>query len=446
MAPRTIRQFTTPLAACGTRGFGYNTYAMPQFMVEGGHPLAGEIPVMGAKNLALKAIAATLLSAEPSRLENVPEIEDVKHQFEILSTVGAEVTKVERGTYEVRTQGVRSGLLPRELVNKLRASIVLTGPLLARFGEVELSHPGGCKIGRRPIDLFLQGFRALGAEVEEHSGQAYRLRARRLRGARVVFPVVSVTAAETMLLAAVLAEGTTELVNAPLEPEIPALAAYLNAHGARISGAGTPTVTVEGVPALGAGTFRMLPDRIEAGTFVTMALATASEVTITGCEPRHLEVPLAILRAMGANLEVSERSIMVRLGPRLRAVNVTTHEYPGFVTDLQSSMTVLLTQATGNSLVHETIFEGRLFFIDSLNQMGADVTLCDPHRAIVHGPTRLEGRTIETPDARAGLALLTAALAASGRSTIKNIYPIDRGYERLDERLRALGARIERQT
>lgn len=417
---------------------------MPEFIVEGGGTLLGELPVVGAKNLALKAIAATLLTGESTHLTNVPEIEDVKRQFEIITAVGAKVQRVGPGAYDVSTSNVNTGVLPRELVNKLRASIVLTGPLLARFGEVELSHPGGCKIGRRPIDLFLRGFKALGAQVSGAGEGVYRIQAQALKGTRIVFPVVSVTATETMLLAAVLAKGTTELVNTPLEPELAALADYLNAHGARIQGAGTSVIHIEGVAKLSAGDFAMIPDRIEAGTFIALALATKSELAITKCEPSHLEVPLALWREMGAEFQIGKSSILVRKAKDLRAVNVTTHEYPGFVTDLQSSMTVLLTQAQGHSLVHETIFEGRLFFTDILNQMGADITLCDPHRAIVHGPTTLDGRTIETPDARAGLALLTAALVAQGKSTIKNIYPIDRGYERLDERLRAVGAKVER--
>ncbi|MDZ4229515.1 MAG: UDP-N-acetylglucosamine 1-carboxyvinyltransferase [Candidatus Veblenbacteria bacterium] len=417
---------------------------MSDFIIEGGQRLAGELPVAGAKNLALKAIAAALLSPETMRLSNVPEIEDVKRQLEILTRLGAEVSHPEHGVYTISTAPVRSGAMPRELVNKLRASTVLTGPLLARFGKVELSHPGGCKIGRRPIDLFLRGFQALGAEVKEVPGKAYQLRAKRLRGGRIVFPKVSVTGTETMMLAAVLAEGKTELVNAALEPEIGELAVYLNAHGARISGAGTPLITIEGVAEIGAGSFVMMPDRIEAGTFIMLALATASSVTITRCEPKHLEVPLALWRDMGAEFELGPASVTVGKARALQAVDVKTHEYPGFVTDLQSSMTVLLTQAQGHSLVHETIFEGRLFFADILNQMGADITLCDPHRVIIQGPTPLEGRTIEAPDARAGLALLTAALAAKGTSTIKNIYPIDRGYERLEERLLALGAHIQR--
>ena len=417
---------------------------MSDFIIEGGQRLNGELAVAGAKNLALKAMAAALLSPGVMRLANVPEIEDVKRQLEILTRLGAVVSHPAPGVYEINTAEVKSGAMPRELVNKLRASTVLTGPLLARFGEVELSHPGGCKIGRRPIDLFLRGFQALGAEVKEVSGRAYQLRARKLKGARIVFPQVSVTGTETMMLAAALAVGKSELVNAALEPEIFVLASYLNAHGAKIAGAGTSTITIEGVDQIGAGDFTMMPDRIETGTFIMLALATGSSITVSHCNPQHLEVPLALWREMGAVLEVGPSTVTVRSVGPLKAVNVKTHEYPGFVTDLQSSMTVLLTQAQGHSLVHETIFEGRLFFADVLNQMGAEVTLCDPHRVIIQGPTPLEGRTIEAPDARAGLALLAAALAARGTSTIKNTYPIDRGYERLVERLVAIGAKIKR--
>src|SRR3989339_282516 len=417
---------------------------MADFIIEGGYKLAGELPVAGAKNLALKAIAAALLSPETMKLVNVPEIEDVKRQLEILTRLGAVVSHPAPGVYEINTAEVKSGAMPRELVNKLRASTVLTGPLLARFGEVELSHPGGCKIGRRPIDLFLRGFQALGAQVKEVPGKAYQLHAKRLRGGRIIFPKVSVTGTETMMLAAVLANGKTELINAALEPEIIELANYLNANGAQIEGAGTTVITIEGVKEIGAGNFTMMPDRIETGTFIMLALATSSSLTISQCEPKHLAVPLAVWQDMGAEFKINETSIIVTKASGLRSADIKTHEYPGFVTDLQSSMTVLLTQATGHSLVHETIFEGRLFFTDVLNQMGAEITLCDPHRVIIQGPTPLEGRTIEAPDARAGLALLTAALAAKGKSTIKNIYPIDRGYECLEQRLVGIGARIQR--
>ncbi len=417
---------------------------MGSLIVEGGHRLQGEIIVGGAKNMALKAIAAAVLSSDTMTLHRVPEIEDVKRQLEILEHLGATVVREERGSYTINTSAMRGGMLPNEIVAKLRASIVLTGPILGRFGEVAIAHPGGCKIGRRPIDLFLRGFRALGAEVEEHTGVAYRLRAKRLRGTRLVFPTVSVTVTETMMLAAVLAEGKTELVNAALEPEIPALAEYLNAQGARIHGAGTPTISIEGVDSIRAGTITMIPDRIEAGSFAIIGAATGSHLKITHCEPRHFEVLLDALREAGVEITVGSDFVEVMSKRELRAVPVTTHGYPGFVTDFQSAMTVLLTQAHGNSLVHETIFEGRLFFTDTLNQMGADITLCDPHRAIVRGPTPLEGRTIESPDARAGLALLLAALVARGTSTIQNVYQIDRGYERLDERLAALGAKVKR--
>lgn len=417
---------------------------MADFIIEGGKELAGELLVAGAKNLALKAIAAALLSPQTMKLANVPEIEDVNRQLEILTTIGAKVSRQTKGSYEINTSKVTSGTLPRDLVNKLRASTVLTGPLLARFGEVELSHPGGCKIGRRPIDLFLRGFEILGAEINEIPGKAYQLRAKRLHGGRIVFPKNTVTGTETMMLAAVLADGKTELVNSALEPEIVELANYLNRNGAKISGAGSPTIFIEGVKELNAGEFTMMPDRIEAGTFIMLALATGSSILVNNCDPKHLEVPIAIWQDMGANLKINDNSVEVAKSKKLRAVDIKTHEYPGFVTDLQSSMTVLLTQAAGHSLVHETIFEGRLFFADVLNQMGAEITLCDPHRIIIQGPTALEGRTIETPDARAGLALLTASLAARGTSIIKNVYPIDRGYELLEERLNSIGASVKR--
>jgi UDP-N-acetylglucosamine 1-carboxyvinyltransferase len=416
---------------------------MSRFIIQGGRPLTGEISVNGAKNEALKVLVSTLISSGPIKVANVPELADVHRMMEILADLGVAKEKTGEREYTFSPSDLESGKLTPELVNKLRASTLLIGPLLARVGEVSLPHPGGCKIGRRPIDLFLNSLTAMGAKIEEAKSDSYKLKAQKLKGARIVLPKISVTLTETLMMTAVLAEGTTEIVNAALEPEIPALAGYLNSKGAKISGAGTPFVKIEGSGLVEGGEYALMPDRIETGSFAALAAATGGEITIKNCNPSHIEVPLEILKEMGTELKVGESTLRVK-ADKLKAVNFATHEYPGFATDLQPPFTVALTRAQGASLVHETIFEGRLFYIDELNKMGADIILADPHRAIVNGPTKLYGRTIVSPDARAGLALIIAALMAEGETTIDNIYQVDRGYERIEERLQALGAEIKR--
>ncbi|MFA5020617.1 MAG: UDP-N-acetylglucosamine 1-carboxyvinyltransferase [Patescibacteria group bacterium] len=414
---------------------------MSKYSIEGGHRLSGEISVAGAKNEALKILAACVLSTEPCVIGNFPEIEDTSRMLEILTDLGAKVTKAGK-TVTIETAGINRTEPKPELVRKLRTSIMFAGPLLARFGEVTLAHPGGCVIGKRPIDMFLAGFQAMGAKIEEHESH-YTLRAKKLKGARIIMPWVMVTATESLMMVAVLAEGETVIVNAAMEPEIAALADYLNACGAKISGAGTPIITIEGVEKISGGKCEIIPDRIEAGTFVIMGLLTKSEITVKNCRPDHLEVFLAILAKAGAKLEIGADWIKTKPS-KLHAIELRTHEYPGFPTDLQAPFTVLMTQAEGLALIHEVIYEGRLFYTDKLTLMGADVIMCDPHRVIVSGPTPLFGRTLESPDLRAGMALVLAGLAASGKTIIDNIYQIERGYEKVVERLQDLGAEIEK--
>jgi UDP-N-acetylglucosamine 1-carboxyvinyltransferase len=319
---------------------------------------------------------------------------------------------------------------------------MLAGPLLARFGKVTMAHPGGCVIGKRPIDMFLAGFKALGAKIEENENH-YTLHAKKLIGAKIVMPWIAVTATESLMMTATLAEGVTQIINAAMEPEIPALADYLNSCGAKITGAGTPVITIEGVKKISGGKCQLIPDRIEAGTFVIMGLLTGSEITITNCEPKHLDVVLATLEKAGAKLDVGENYIKTKRS-KVKAVELRTHEYPGFPTDLQAPFTVLMTQGEGLSLIHEVIYEGRLFYTDKLNAMGANIIMCDPHRVIVSGPTTLHGKKLESPDLRAGMALVLAGLAAQGKTTIDNIYQVERGYQDPIGRLRALGAKIEK--
>ncbi|OGL72643.1 UDP-N-acetylglucosamine 1-carboxyvinyltransferase [Candidatus Uhrbacteria bacterium RIFCSPHIGHO2_02_FULL_57_19] len=416
---------------------------MARFEIHGGKPLSGEIRVSGAKNAALKFLAAALLTEEEVRLRNVPEIEDIKRMVEIIRELGVQVDHPEPHQYNIRAASLKTSVLSRELAPKIRPSMLLIGPLLVRTGSATLPHPGGCAIGRRPTDLFVHGFRKLGATVEEGVDERI-FRAGTLRGGRFVFPTPSVTATEALMIMAVRTSGRTELVNVAMEPEIPALAEFLNSCGAKITGGGTPIIIIEGVDRIRGGEISIMPDRIEAGSFAALAAATKSDLWIRGCNPKHLEVPLLMLEKIGVKFEVASDSIHVMPSDDLEAMNITTHEYPGFPTDLQAPFTVLLTQAKGVALVHETIFEGRLFYIEHLNKMGAKIVLSDQHRAVVEGPTPLRGSTLESPDIRAGLALVIAALAAKGKSTINNVYQIDRGYERIEERLRAISADIRR--
>jgi len=415
---------------------------MSKFIITGKKALNGEIKISGAKNAALKIIAASLLSEEEILIKNVPEIEDVQRMLDILIDMGAQIESSKDGL-RISTKDVKSSDLNVELVPKLRASMMLVGPLLLRIGEVKLPHPGGCAIGKRPIDIWIEGFKAMGVKVSE--GKDYYLfKADKLKGARFVFPRVTVTLTEAMMMTATLVPGKTILVNAAEEPEIPALAEYLNKQGAKIKGAGTSMIEIEGVSKLRAGEFIVMPDRIEAGSFVVMGALTPGKIRVTDCEPEHLEVFLKILKEAGVNFKIGKDWIEVGESRGLKARDVVTREYPGFATDLQAPYTVLATQAKGHSIIRETIFEGRMFYTDILNRMGADITMCDPYRIIVEGPTKLYGKKMESPDLRAGIALLIAALGAEGVSEIDNIYQIDRGYERIEERLQGLGAEIRR--
>lgn len=414
---------------------------MEKYKIIGNHPLSGEIKVSGAKNAALKILAASILSDQICQIENIPQIEDIKRMTEILESLGAKITWHE-SNLEIDPSGIKKSTPDQQLVKKLRSSIMLAGPLLAKFGEVTMSHPGGCIIGKRPIDLFLSGFKAMGAEIFDH-GESFTLKAKKLKGAKIVMPKIAVTATESLMMTACLAEGETTIINAAMEPEIPALADYLNKCGAKITGAGTPQIIIGGVEKLSGGKYELIPDRIEVGSFVILGLATGSKIKITNCNPEHLETVLAILKNAGANLEIGPNYIETKTS-HLRATEIQTHEYPGFPTDLQAPFTVLMTQADGRSLIHETIFEGRLFYTDKLNIMGADIIMCDPHRVIVSGKTKLSGKKLESPDLRAGMALIIAGLCAEGETIIDNIYQIERGYENIVSRLKNIGAKIEK--
>ena len=331
---------------------------MPKYLIQGDRPLAGEITVSGAKNAALKILAAAVLSPEACTINNVPEIEDIARLVEILTNLGADITR-QNQTLIVATKNLNKSNPDAELVKKLRSSIMLVGPLLARFGEVTMAHPGGCIIGQRPIDMFLAGFKSLGAQIFDHQ-EFYTLKAKRLSGAKIVLPWISVTVTESLMMTACLAQGVTTIINAAMEPEIPELADYLNRCGAKISGAGTPVITIEGVTALTTGRCDLIPDRIEAGSFVMLGLTTKSKIKIANCRPDHLETVIYLLQKSGADLEIWSDYIITKPS-QIKGTQLRTHEYPGFPTDLQAPFTVLMTQAHGQSLIHEMIYEGRLF-------------------------------------------------------------------------------------
>lgn len=391
--------------------------------------LRGEIRIAGAKNSALKALAASALFEDEAQFENLPDIEDVKRMQELLAAAKS------------------SPALVKEIAERFRASIVLTGPLLARYGEVTFPYPGGCVLGERPIDLFVQGFKALGATVEE-DGDLFHIKGS-LQGARIVFPFISVTVTETLMLAAVLAEGETVLENAAMEPEIPALADFLNACGADIKGAGTPTMRIIGTGGrllrAGGKIFTVIPDRIETGSFVLLAALLGDGVTVTHCEPKHVAALLTLLRRAGVKMEVGTDYIKIKGGGPYTSVSVRTHEYPGFPTDLQAPMAVFLTQCEGEGTILETIFDSRFRYVDDLVRMGADITVMNPHKIWIKGPRALAHTELESPDLRAGLAYLIAAAVADGTSTVDNAYLIDRGYEKIEERLQKLGLNIKRE-
>ncbi len=422
-----------------------------RFIVEGlagARSLKGTIAVRGAKNAVIKSMAASLLFADQLVLDNVPHIEDLDTFGELLRKLGARVT-VEGSQCTIDTSAVHATELDTTLAKRLRASMVATGPLLARFGRVTFPHPGGDIIGPRPINFFLDGFAKMGASVRQE-GEQYVVEAPgKLRGAEIFFTFISVTGTETLLMAAVLAQGTTVLRNAAMEPEIVELANFLNACGARITGAGSPNITIEGGELLRAEgrVQRTVPDRIEAGSFLLLGALAAEQLEITHCNPTHLEMMIELLRESGVEIATTDSTITVQKADseQFRALQVRTHEYPGFATDLQPPMVVYLTQAHGESTMFETIWGGRLAYTKDLVRMGAHIDLLNTQQITIQGPTALKAAELESPDIRAGLAFVMAAAIAEGTSTVGNIYHIDRGYERIEERLQNIGLNIQRE-
>jgi UDP-N-acetylglucosamine 1-carboxyvinyltransferase len=409
--------------------------------IEGGRPLKGTVAVSAAKNAALPALAAGLLTAEPLVFPNVPALNDVRTMVKLLETLGG---RVERKGSEARVQveRVESDVAPYELVSTMRASVLLLGPLVARHGSARVALPGGCAIGVRPIDQHLKGLARLGAEIEIENGYVVA-RASRLKGARITADLVTVTGTENLMMAAALASGTTVIENAAREPEIGDLAALLTAMGARIHGAGTDRIEIEGVTELGGATHRVVPDRIEAGTLMVAGAITAGDVTVTDLVPEHLSAVLGKLEECGVSLEIRPTSVRVRGPERPSPADVTTSPFPGFPTDMQAQVMTLLGLADGQSRVTETIFENRFMHVAELDRMGARIET-DGSVAIVRGVPYYQGAQVMASDLRASAALVLAGLAARGRTEISRVYHLDRGYERMEAKLVGLGAQIER--
>ena len=421
---------------------------MDKFLITGGTALRGTVAISGAKNAALPAMAAGLLTADRIMLHNIPMVRDIITMGKLLAYMGATVSTSEfpASNYTIASPTINEAVAPYELVKTMRASILTLGPALARTGVARVSLPGGCAIGARPVDLHLAALEKMGAEIHTAHGyiEARAPRRGRLQGACISFDKITVTGTENILMAAALADGESILENSAREPEVTDLVELLRKMGAHIEGDGTSTLRIRGVASLRGAEHTVIPDRIEAGTFLVAGAITNGDVTITDCEPQHLGSIIAKLRDAGTCIEeIGDRELRVLGVRRLVAANVTTEEYPGFATDMQAQYMALATQAEGASTISETIFENRFLHALEMKRMGAHITI-DGHHAVVYGPSQLSGTTVQASDLRASAGLVLAALVASGQTTIERVYHIDRGYEHIVEKLSALGARISR--
>ncbi len=424
---------------------------MDHFVIEGGHRLHGSITPVGNKNAALPLLAASLLTDEPLTLRNIPDIGDVRTKLELLRRLGVEVRDEGEGTLMLSSVGVDGTEPDLQLSQRIRTAPLLAGPLLARRGYVKIGRPGGDRIGKRSLDTHFVALQALGAHVEVANSH-FILNADGLQGADILLDEMSVTGTEQAILAAVLAEGTTRISNAASEPHVQDLCRCLQQMGAHIDGVGTNTLTIEGMPELHGTDYEIGPDFMEVGSFIGLAAATGSEIRIARARPEEHRITRIMLGRLGVTwrdegediIVPGEQELRVRADVHNVIPKIQSMPWPGFPTDLVSIALVVATQAAGTVLIHDWMFENRLFFVDRLISMGAGIVLCDPHRAIVTGPTQLHGETLVSPDIRAGMALVIAALTAEGTSMIQNIGQIDRGYQRIEQRLHTLGARIER--
>ncbi|MGA8035746.1 MAG: UDP-N-acetylglucosamine 1-carboxyvinyltransferase [Candidatus Acidiferrales bacterium] len=420
---------------------------MDRFQIHGGRKLNGTVQISGAKNAALPAMAAALLTADPVVLQNIPRVRDIITMAKLLAHMRCRVESPDLPPSEfiIQAQNVSMHEAPYELVKTMRASILTLGPLVARFGHARVSLPGGCAIGARPVDIHIQALEALGAETTVEHGYV-EAKAKRLRGTTFRFPKITVTGTENILTAAVLAEGETVLENSAIEPEVTDLAELLIKMGAKIDGVGTSTLRIQGVKALHGATHAIIPDRIEAGTFLVAGAITGGDLLLTSCEPKHLSAVIEKLRACGVEVKCEGNGKMrVRAAKKLVAQDVTTEEYPGFATDMQAQFMALATQAEGSSKVRETIFENRYMHASEMMRMGANIEI-DGNLAIVNGPTPLSGAPVTASDLRASAGLVLAGLVAENTTMIDRVYHIDRGYERIEDKLRSVGADIQRLT
>ncbi|MGD0213701.1 MAG: UDP-N-acetylglucosamine 1-carboxyvinyltransferase [Terriglobales bacterium] len=418
---------------------------MDKLVIRGGNPLLGTVRISGAKNAALPCMAAALLTDEPVILENIPQVRDIETTRKLLAAMGAEVELGYGRAHHRTTICARALAAPEasyELVKTMRASTLVLGPLLARCGHARVSLPGGCAIGARPIDLHIKGLERLGAKITQEHGYV-EAAADRLQGAEIVFDKITVTGTEDLLMAATLAEGETVMQNCAREPEVADLAALLNAMGAKIHGAGTSTIRVKGVAKLRGARHRIIPDRIEAGTFIIAGALTGGDVNVTGCEPTHLTAILQKLEETGVKTAVKSDSVRVMGDQPHHASDMNTEEYPGFPTDMQAQYMALATQAVGTSIITENIFENRFMHAQELVRMGANIKI-EGRRAIVRGGTPLSAAAVLASDLRASASLVLAALVADGETIIDRVYHLDRGYENIEEKLKAVGAEIRR--
>jgi UDP-N-acetylglucosamine 1-carboxyvinyltransferase len=415
---------------------------MDKLVINGGVPLSGEIRISGAKNAALPVLCAGILTADTLHVQNVPHLRDVTTALSLLAQMGVEISLDEKGMVSLAAADLHNRVAPYELVKTMRASILVLGPLLARFGEARVSLPGGCAIGLRPVDQHIKGLRALGAQIDIEHGYIHAT-ARRLKGTRIVMDLVTVTGTENLIMAAALAEGTTVIENAAREPEVVDLANCLVAMGGKISGQGTDVITVEGVPHLHGTAYRVMPDRIETGTFLVAAAATGGEIRLKGTRPDILDAVVGKLTETGAVVDSGPDWLRLRTNGHARAVSIRTAPYPGFPTDMQAQFMALNTVARGTAMITETVFENRFMHVQELRRLGADIEV-EGNNAVVRGVRALDGAKVMATDLRASACLVLAGLVAGGETVIDRVYHLDRGYECIEEKLSQLGARIKR--
>ncbi|MGN8799063.1 UDP-N-acetylglucosamine 1-carboxyvinyltransferase [Candidatus Merdisoma sp. HCP28S3_D10] len=415
---------------------------MDQYVIKGGNPLVGEVEIGGAKNAALAILAAAIMTDETVLIENLPDVRDINVLLEAMQQIGAQVERLDRHTAKINGSNIGDYSVDYEYIKKIRASYYLLGALLGKYKKAEVPLPGGCNIGSRPIDQHLKGFRALGAEVKIEYG-SIMAEAARLHGSHIYLDVVSVGATINIMMAAAMAEGNTVLENAAKEPHVVDVANFLNSMGANIKGAGTDVIRIKGVEKLHSTEYSIIPDQIEAGTFMFAAAATRGDVTVKNVIPKHLEATTSKLLEIGCEIEELDDAVRVVCSKGLRSTNVKTLPYPGFPTDMQPQITATLALAKGSSIVTESIFENRFKYVDELARMGANIKV-EGNTAIIDGVERYTGARVSSPDLRAGAALVIAGLAADGITIVDDIHYIERGYERFDEKLRSLGAEMEK--